>query len=166
MGNFMVNLKLLTLSIFVSSCALAQVNSTSLFEKSKGTWNYPIEKVVKIINYEDSKSACATANACRIMSTSFIADSSYPVNAVFDGLILKIQEIDGAYAIITQFGNYFITYYGLTKPPLKEGDFVKRGQTLSNLQRYFEGNFSVDIYLSNRIETLDSFPWFVGKSCP
>jgi murein DD-endopeptidase MepM/ murein hydrolase activator NlpD len=159
MGNFMRALHLLTTLFFlVPNLLLAQLDSNRIFAKSKGTFDYPIKKVTRFENFNHRKSICdGDINSKRLV---FFSDSSYPVNAIFDGIVGKVAIIEGTYLVIINFGNYSIAYFGLTKPAVSEGNFVRKGQILSYLTKNLDDDFAVEIYLYNQTKEIDPFPWF------
>ena len=139
MGNFMATLKLSILSIFISLCAFAQSDSTLIFEKSKGSWKFPISNFSKIEKYEKCK-LCPTA-CFPIITTNFISDSSVDVKAIHDGTVVLVVIIEDMYVIMTRFGSYSITYAGITNPSVQKGDFVTQGQPIARLQKDYDENF-------------------------
>ena len=146
---------LLTSSLF----SLGQNDSSKVFESSKGKWQLPLPRYLKIYDNEELKHFAANQfdSTLRI-----ITDSSYQVKAVHDGRIFSIIEIEGEYSILTKFGSYFLAYSRLTKPSLKEGEFVKAGQSLGNLvKNWTEENYTLEIMLSKDDKQLSAEKWII-----
>ena len=136
---------------FISSPVLAQVDSNRIFEKSKGTWKWPIHSGMLLgPNTQGFKGVRAI----------FITGKSDSVFAVFSGRVVSIKEVDSAYMIVTKYKDYFITYYGLQKPIINIGDYIIKEQQIGNLAKNFDGNFSLDIYLTKKSDELDTHLWF------
>ena len=137
--------------------SFGQKDSSKVFESSKGKWLLPLPKYLKIYDNENLKHF--TAN--QFDSTlRIITDSSYEVKAVHDGIIVSVIEIEGEYSIVTKFGNYFLAYGRLTKPELREGEYLKAGQPLGHLAKnWTEENFTLEILLSKGDKQLSSEKW-------
>jgi len=160
----MATLKLLILFLLISPCVLAQRDSASLFEKSKGKWEYPIVNCLKVEKYELYRSCMNPGNFS--LTTNFISDKSVNAKAIFEGHVATVAKVEDMYVVITNYANYFITYVGLIDTELKKGDFILRGQTLGKIQKDYDDKFRLYIYLDKGEEQLDPFNWFIHNSCP
>jgi len=143
--------------MFFAHLSYAQIDSTKMFELSKGKWPLPLPKYLKIYDNENLK---------RYTSNQFdstlriITDSSYEVTAVHEGKIVGIFEVDGDYTVMTKFGKYFISYNSLTKPNLKEGEFIKAGRVLGRVvKNWTEENYTLHLYLSNGTKQISAQKW-------
>jgi hypothetical protein len=47
---------------------------------------------------------------------SYIAKNADSVRAIFEGKIVSVAEVGDSYFVMTNYGNYSIAYYGLSKP--------------------------------------------------
>lgn len=144
--------------IVLTQSSFGQIDSTMLFEKSKGKWPLPIPKYLKIYDNENLKHCAANLfdSTLRI-----ITDSSYQVKAVHDGTVSAVIEIEGEYTVLTNFGNYFIAYSRLTKPNLIKGEFIKVGQQLGQLLKdWTEENYTLEILLAKGAKQLSAATWF------
>jgi murein DD-endopeptidase MepM/ murein hydrolase activator NlpD len=118
----------------------------------------PIPRYLKIYDNENLK--YFTANQFD-SSLRIITDSTYPVKAVHDGVIIAVIEVEGEYTVLTNFGNYFIAYRRLTKPNLINGKFIKAGQQLGQLVKdWTEDNYTLEIILSKGTKQLNAEKWF------
>jgi len=164
-GNFMATLRLLILFLFTFSNVSAQVDSTILFEESKGTWEYPISNFSEIENL-DTKTTDIPAGSCKsYFPIIFVSENSQIVKAVFDGQVLMVQNIDSSYFIMTKYGDYFISYYGLEKPFISKGIYIKKGQTISTLHKDYDAKYRIEINLTTERRVLNPFIWFKSTSC-
>ena len=143
---FTFTLILLTLSGF------SQFDSTKVFKKSKGTLPHPIPQhsqyKIDSPNHE---------NPCECMI--FICYSAYPVNAIHDGVAVEVQQIEDIFVIIIKYGDYFISYSGLSNPMLSKGDFVKAGQIISSLAKSYDHHYELTLYISNRGKNFNPSEW-------
>ena len=141
----------ITFLFSISENSSAQVDSNLLFQKTKGTWQYPIRTGTMLgpntHGYPGKKA-------------TFIAKKSDSVFAIYSGQAVSIENIDSAYLVITKYKDYFISYYGLTTPLIKLGDIVIAGQHIGNLAEDLEGLFSLDIFLNKNSDDLDVHLWF------
>lgn len=142
---------IVTFLIFISISVFAQLDSNRIFEKSKGTWQYPLRSGMLL---------GPSTQGYMGKKAIFITGKSDSVFAVFSGKAVSIKEVDSAYLIITKFKDYYITYYGLTQPLINIGDFVSAGQQIGNLAKDLDGAFSLDIYLNKKSDELDTHLWF------
>lgn len=143
--------------MLLTHSSFGQMDSTNLFERSKGELPLPISKYLRIYNNENLK---------RFTSNQFdstlriITDSSYQVNAVYDGKIISIIVVEDEYSIVTKFGSYYLGYSRLTKPDLQEGEFIKAGQSLGYLVKcWTEENYTLEIMLSNDHKERSAQKW-------
>lgn len=129
----------------------AQVDSASVFEKSKGTWLHPLAKFSKIAHYSDS--SIFHYYDYIIYST----DNPSPVKAVFDGKVTNIINLNEMYSVTTRYAYYYIIYVGLLKPVVSKGDILKQGQVISNGLEY---GYYLTISLIKYGKQIDLTPWF------
>jgi len=150
---------LLTTYLLITSSlsVLGQSDSTKLFESSKGKWPRPVSRFLKFYDNENLK---------RLTSNQFdstlriILDSSCQVKAVHDGTVTAIIEVEGEYTVLTNFGNYYISYSRLTKPNLVKGEYIKTGQQLGQvIKDWTEENYTLEISLSKGTEQLSAKNW-------
>ena len=151
-------LLLTTYFLITSSLSvLGQSDSTKLFESSKGKWPIPVSRFSKIYDNENLK---------RLTSNQFdstlriILDSSSQVKAVHDGTVTEIIEVEGEYTVLTNFGNYYISYSRLTKPNLVKGEYIKAGQQLGQvIKDWTEENYTLEISLCKGTKQLSAKNW-------
>jgi len=162
-GNFMrAPFFIIFLILTNSKVVYGQSDSSSIFESSKGTWDYPVTNCIGVTKLSSPDKYLYVQNP----NCTFFTDSSSSINAVFDGLIVVILNFDEDYLVMTKFGEYSIFYYGLTEPKLKRGDFIKAGQLISFPTKGDDNKFRIEISLSKESNMLDPFPWFAKKKLP
>jgi hypothetical protein len=92
------------------------------------------------------------------------------VLAVFGGLVVGVFNIGDVSGIMTQFGDYFITYGYVTKSYVKKGDSIEAGQTIASLDsnsNYW--SMGLDKIISDKNDkSFDPEKWFdwQGKAYP
>jgi murein hydrolase activator len=140
-----------------SLSVLGQMDSAKLFESSKGKWPTPVSRFFKIYENENLKHFASNQfdSTLRI-----ITDSSYQVKAVHDATVTAIIEVDGEYTVLTNFGNYYISYSRLTRPNLVKGEYIKAGQQLGQVMKdWTENNYTLEIALSKGTKQLNAEDW-------
>jgi murein hydrolase activator len=140
-----------------SLSVLGQMDSAKLFESSKGKWPTPVSRFFKIYENENLKHFASNQfdSTLRI-----ITDSSYQVKAVHDATVTAIIEVDGEYTVLTNFGNYYISYSRLTRPNLVKGEYIKAGQQLGQVMKdWTENNYTLEIALSTGTKQLNAEDW-------
>ena len=149
---------IITYLFLISSLfSFGQKDSSKVFESLKGKWQLPMPKYLKIYDNENLKHFATNQfdSTLRI-----ITDSSYQLKAVYDGRIVSVIEIEGEYSIITKFGSYFLAYSRLTKPDLKEGEFVTAGQQLGHVvKNWTEESYTLEIMFSKEDKQLNAEKW-------
>jgi murein hydrolase activator len=153
----MKHLLTIYLLMISSLSVLGQMDSAKLFESSKGKWPTPVSRFFKIYENENLKHFASNQfdSTLRI-----ITDSSYQVKAVHDATVTAIIEVDGEYTVLTNFGNYYISYSRLTRPNLVKGEYIKAGQQLGQVMKdWTENNYTLEIALSKGTKQLNAEDW-------
>jgi hypothetical protein len=145
------------LLIILSLSVFGQIDSTKLFESSKGKWPIPVPRYLEIYDNENLKHF--TSN--QFDSTlRIVTDSSYQVRAVHDGAVIAIIEVESEYTVLAKFGNYFISYGRLKKPNLVKGAYIRAGQQLGELIKDCAGdNYTLEILLAKGEKQLNAQKW-------
>jgi Peptidase family M23 len=116
-------------SVIFSNELNAQVEKNKLIEYSKGKWPLPIPQSQQAIEEMKIKYQ-------GYPGISFLADSSYPVKAVFEAVVVSVFTLsENNYHLMARFGDYFIVYSNINKPELVKGDTIKRGQIIGTLSK-------------------------------
>ena len=146
----------LLLFFHFSFYAFSQKTQTMQFEKCKGKLPFP---VCTIYGSSDLKHHKEKQVVPGFMNLSFITDSAAEVKAIYAGTVSKIFTVEDGYAVVTNFGDYYITYYPLANPGVKKGDVVLSGQPISTVS-ISEGVPEVNILLSKATTFIDPYKWF------
>jgi len=137
--------------VFTFQLVKAQSDSTSIFEKSKGTWPHPLDFFSNIIHNSD------TSIFYPYDYIIYSTPKSIPVKAVFEGKVFNIINLNGMYTVTIKYARYYISYVGLIKPVVNKGDILKQGQVISNGLDY---GYYLTIFLSKNGRQIDIRPWF------
>ncbi len=137
--------------------SFGQSNANSIIEKSKGTWLIPIPKYIKL---EENKVKRDGTYDKTDSSLFFITDSSYAVTAVFEGKVMGIFPIEDAYVVMTQYGDYYITYSNITEVKFKEGDTVKRGDVIGKIMKVDDDTYLINFLLMKQNKMIEAAKWF------
>ncbi len=133
----------------------SQITQNQEFEQSKGKWPPPISNFKKFIN--DKERNAGFHFEVPHKGLTILPDENDSVKAVFKGKVISVFRVGDSFALMTRYGNYFITYVNLDSPGLKKGDMVTQGEFLGLLSRT---NRQLELMLTNeKDKELDPFEW-------
>ena len=113
------------ISLLILSKSLFSQNAKDLaFEHSKATWPFPISNFTSFVSEESNNNESNDIGHKGIIFFSGTADS---VKAVFEGKVEIAFPVGEGFAIIVNYGDYFITYINLDSPAVKQGDLFGKG---------------------------------------
>ena len=147
--------------LFLGNKSFGQDSLNKIFESSKGTWSLPLKKYLYIEDNEQMKhyTAYQFDSTLRI-----VTDSLYSISAVHDGEIVILFSENNNTIIVTQFGDYYLTYWNLSKTDLKVGDKIIKGQVIGKIFSYYNSNtIRFDISLQKNYKELCAEKWFDRK---
>ncbi len=82
------------------------------------------------------------------------------VKAVFDGLVILVQEVDdGKFTVTLKHGNYYTTYSNLNNVSVKKDQPVTARETLGKVASNLDGIGSIDFYLAKDYTDLNPEKW-------
>jgi murein DD-endopeptidase MepM/ murein hydrolase activator NlpD len=151
-----MEMRLFTIFVFLlfSLSGKSQVSENTEFEQSKGKWPTPIANFAKYINDEERNS---TSNEIGHKGITFIPNQNDSVKAVFKGRVVLIFPIANSFAVMTNYGDYFITYLNLDSPNVKKGDLIVQGKFLGHLSN---SPRQLELVLTNRNDKeFDPYEW-------
>jgi hypothetical protein len=162
----MTRLKSYFLLFVFNACltiSFGQTPANDTFEQAKGFLAIPLSSYKKIVGMDYRRHAYTFDRTDS--SLTFITDSASEVKASYKGIIKGVFEIDGDYTIMTEFGDYFLIYGGLSKPNLKVGDTVVSGQTLGQLRKE-KDDLECALWFSvqKMDKCLDAYKWLKQQS--
>ncbi len=132
----------------------SQASQNMEFEQSKGKWPIPISNYAKYINDEERNSTSTEIGHKHI---TIIPNQNDSVKAVFKGQVVLVFPIENSFVVMTNYGDYFITYSNLDSPHVKKGDEVSQGEFLGRLS---PSNRQLELMLTNRRDKeFDPFEW-------
>jgi murein DD-endopeptidase MepM/ murein hydrolase activator NlpD len=140
--------------LLFSSSGKSQASQNLEFEQSKGKWPIPISHYAKYINDEERNS---TSNEIGHKGITIIPNQNDSVKAVFKGSVVLVFPIGNSFVVMTNYGDYFITYSNLDSPHVKKGDEVSQGEFLGRLSG---SNRQLELMITNRRDKeFDPFEW-------
>lgn len=145
---------ILLLNLYLFS--LSQKSQNIQFEKCKGKLPFP---ACTIYGYNDSRCKGPALIEPGFMNIGFITDSIAEIKAIHAGRVSKIFAVEDGYAVVINFGDYYITYYPLTEPALKKGDVIISGQPISRVSPSCDVS-EINILMSKTTEFIDPYKWF------
>lgn len=131
-----------------------QQDSSLIFEKHKKSLNQPLRNFTKVPQPNVPNKELLGK------MVSYITKGPDSVRAIFNGKIVSVTEVGNSYLLMTRFGNYYISYYGLSKPSLKEGDTVKQNEFISKLSQSSFGQCFLMIQFYKDNTEVDPNDWF------
>lgn len=135
-----------------------QLDSNRVFEKSKGTWKIPIDGVKKydISDLNDLRPSLV----CIPSGLTFSSNNISEVYSVAAGTVVAVICIGDTKGIIIKYGDYYVTYGGLSISYVIKGDKVLEGIKIGRLFAYSENDYRLEVYLSfgnRRIEDMEKW---------
>jgi septal ring factor EnvC (AmiA/AmiB activator) len=141
--------------LIFSNSLLSQAIQDAAFEQSKATWPFPISNFTRFNSEESSTSESNDIGHKGIIFFSGTPDS---VKAVFKGRVETTFPVGAGFAVIVNYGDYFITYVNIDHPAVKPGDFILQGRWLGNLP---QANKQIKLLLTTRNNNeYDPYDWF------
>ena len=153
MKRYITIISLVTLVPFFSK---AQTDSSALFEKSKNKLSHPISSFKKLVNLESVK---VNFGCSPNPGNTYYTDKEDTVNAIFEGTVISIFQLENQYGLTTKFGKYYITYFGLSKPVVKRGDYIKTRQHLATLMNNLGESFQLELIISTPTRNINPSYW-------
>jgi murein DD-endopeptidase MepM/ murein hydrolase activator NlpD len=146
---------LFIIHLSLSSIIFSQQSLNQVFESSKGSWKFPLCRVIKFDrNNEPFNESIFNKGV------TFIIDTISLVNAVFRGTIVRVEKYDSLFVAILKFGDYFLAYAGLSKMLVCENDKLKAGDPIGYVGKDLDGAYCLEFILNKKAEEIDIFPWF------
>lgn len=142
------------LFISVKSISQTQQDSSVIFERHKKSLDQPLKNFTRVTHPNVPNRDLFGK------MVSYTTKNTDSVRAIFDGKIISVTEVGSAYLLMTRFGNYYISYYGLAKPILKEGEIIKRNEFISKLSSTAFGQSFLTIQFYKDDVEVDPNEWF------
>lgn len=143
--------------LFVAFNSFSQKNDTKLFERTKGKLPLPVCNLYGVSDIRCARFGKKINDPFN--NITFTTDSAAEVRSVHKGKVSAVYVIGNGYAVVTSFGDYYITYYPIAKPRLKKGDPISPGQPISRIST-IENPREINILISRKTTFIDPYKWF------
>lgn len=162
----MKKLILIIFTFIFTTISFGQRMENEIFKASKGKWEMPIPKYIKLSNNNcKAHSSCATY--CSGQNDSLLVittDSAYGVKALHKGEVIMVYEIDSLkFIVLVKFGNYYVSYNPLQNLSVRKGDKISAGKVIGTLANDLDDNFNLEIGLSFKEKELCAKNWINWK---
>jgi septal ring factor EnvC (AmiA/AmiB activator) len=126
------------------------------FEDNKGHLPWPVEKAsIKMRFGRNQQGTVITNNPGLTIET----EPSTTVKAIFEGEVVRIFDIEGAWTVIVRHGKYFSAYSNLQSVNVSRNQKVEAGAMVGVAAKNTEGNGEIDFMISQEVKTLDPEKW-------
>lgn len=130
------------------------------FEDNKGHLPWPIEKAsIKMHFGRNTQGPVVTNNPGLTLET----EPGATVKAIFEGEVVRIFDIEGAWSVIVRHGKYFSVYSNLQSVNVSRNQKVEADQLVGMAAKNNDGNGEIDFILMQEIKNLDPEKWLRKK---
>jgi septal ring factor EnvC (AmiA/AmiB activator) len=130
------------------------------FEDNKGHLPWPVEKAsIKMHFGRNAQGPVITNNPGLTLET----EPATKVKAIFEGEVVRIFDIDGAWTVIVRHGKYFSVYSNLQSVNVSRNQKVDSDQIVGVAAKNVEGNGEIDFILMQETKNLDPEKWLRKK---
>jgi murein hydrolase activator len=130
------------------------------FEDNKGHLPWPVEKAsIKMHFGRNTQGPVITNNPGLTLET----EPATKVTAIFEGEVVRIFDIDGAWTVIVRHGKYFSVYSNLQSVNVSRNQKVDSDQVVGVAAKNVEGNGEIDFILMQETKNLDPEKWLKKK---
>ncbi|MFN0083139.1 MAG: hypothetical protein ACKVOM_11540 [Ferruginibacter sp.] len=147
---------IITVLILLTSESKSQIDSNTIFTKSKGKLSHPLSHY-KI--FPDKSSIGHANRGCFNPGITYYTSTEENVKAIFEGKIVSIFKIDSSYCIMTKYGSFYIAYSGLNEPVFKKGDYIKKNQFLGSLHDIGDDKYELELAILKGAKTYNPLIW-------
>lgn len=130
------------------------------FEDNKGHLPWPVEKAsIKMHFGRNTQGPVVTNNPGLTIET----EPATKVKAIFEGEVVRIFDIEGAWTVIVRHGKYFSVYSNLQSVSVSRTQKVDSDQVVGAAAKNAEGNGEIDFILMQETKNLDPEKWLRKK---
>lgn len=130
------------------------------FEDNKGHLPWPVEKAsIKMHFGRNAQGTVITNNPGLTIET----EPGIRVKAVFEGEVVRIFDIEGAWTVILRHGKYFSVYSNLQSVNVARNQKIESDHVVGIAARNSDGNGEIDFILMQEIKNLDPEKWLKKK---
>lgn len=131
------------------------------FERNRGSLPWPVDNGYVLMHYGNNK--LPSGGDMVITCTSIASNIGTPVKVIFDGEVISVNANDEQPFVVIQHGKYFTTYTNLSGINVSKGQSVKRGQVIGRVAANYDGDGSMDFYMSTETGFVDPEKWLRRK---
>lgn len=130
------------------------------FEDNKGHLPWPVEKAsIKMHFGRNTQGPVITNNPGLTLET----EPATKVKVIFEGEVVRIFDIDGAWTVIVRHGKYFSVYSNLQSVNVSRNQKVDSDEVVGVAAKNVEGNGEIDFILMQETKNLDPEKWLRKK---
>jgi len=130
------------------------------FEDNKGHLPWPVEKAsIKMHFGRNTQGPVITNNPGLTLET----EPATKVKVIFEGEVVRIFDIDGAWTVIVRHGKYFSVYSNLQSVNVSRNQKVNSDEVVGVAAKNVEGNGEIDFILMQETKNLDPEKWLRKK---
>jgi septal ring factor EnvC (AmiA/AmiB activator) len=131
------------------------------FEDNKGHLPWPVEKASIKLHYGRNvlPNDVITNNPGLTLET----DPGATVKAIFEGEVVRIFDIEGAWSVIVRHGKYFSVYSNLQSVSVSRNQKIDADKMVGVAAKNADGNGEIDFILMQEIKNLDPEKWLRKK---
>lgn len=131
------------------------------FEDNKGRLPWPVEKAFIKLHYGRNvlPNEVISINPGLTLETEPGAN----VKAIFEGEVVRIFDIEGAWSVIVRHGKYFSVYSNLQSVNVSRNQKIEADQLVGVAAKNTDGNGEIDFILMQEIKNLDPEKWLRKK---
>jgi len=126
------------------------------FEDNKGHLPWPVEKASIKMRFGPNRQGPITTNNPGL---TIETEPGTTVKAIFEGEVVRIFDIDGAWTVIVRHGKYFSVYSNLQSVGVARSQKVNASQVVGVAAKNGEGNGEIDFMISQEVKNLDPEKW-------
>jgi murein hydrolase activator len=132
------------------------------FERNKGSLPWPVDNGGVLNHY--GKISLPSGAVLNNSAVTISASIGTQVKAVFDGVVILIEEIDdGKYLVTIKHGNYYTSYSNINNVTVKKDQEVKAHQTIGKVASNFDGIGVVDFQCAKEFTELNPEKWLRSR---
>jgi len=132
------------------------------FEKNKGKLPWPVERgniKIPFGTYAIAGTKLKGTNPGLTLET----EQGSQVQAIFDGEVVSVFDVEGESNVLIRHGKYFTTYGNLASSSVSKGQKVRSGQVVGTAGSNNDGNGEVEFLLLLENKNLDPATWIRRK---
>ena len=131
------------------------------FEDNKGRLPWPVEKAFVKLHY--GRNVLPNDVISNNPGLTLETEPGASVKAIFEGEVVRIFDIEGAWSVIVRHGKYFSVYSNLKSVNVARNQKIDADQLVGIADKNSDGNGEIDFILMQEIKNLDPEKWLRKK---